>query len=148
MSAQVGRGSLNCLNNSKQQEQNLTNTLKLFHESCLVSDNKSICVCTLNLKILAITFLVPASFCPPWEYVCDAHLERQGIASDVTLLFLVISVERCSSTWPLTRSLLCSLPPSEIVWQLPTSGSLEMVQTNTLYWQLRLHDGSAWVCLE
>lgn len=44
MSAQAGRGSLACLNISKQQVQNLTNNLK-FHESCMVSDKKKSCVC-------------------------------------------------------------------------------------------------------
>lgn len=46
------RSSLTCLNDAEQQEQNLTNTLKLFHESCMVSDKKSLCA--PNLKILAV----------------------------------------------------------------------------------------------
>lgn len=128
MSAQVGRGSLACLNISKQQVQNLTNNLK-FHESCMVSDKKKSCVCPKfeDIGYFVDTFLVLDSYCSPREYFVMFTWKGRGIASDVSLLFLVIRYN-CSSTWPFKRVLLYSFPSNGIAWRLPTSVSPEMLQ--------------------
>lgn len=137
VSAQVRRGSLACLKNSKQQEQNLTNILKWFHEFCILSDEKSLFVPQIWRYWLLCRY-IPCSgqlCCPPGEYFVMLTWKGRGIAGDVALLFLVIRC-KCSSTWPLKRSRLCSFPANERVWQLPTFMPQKWFSTYTLYLQL------------